>query len=387
VAVLDVARARQDRLIKLNRTVTTRSLSLWRRGMTADFDASYGLIESDLNRQVQVGQLRAAEGATRTAARFASEYGLGGSGDAVVPQSFVGIDGSGRELGTLLYGAVTTAKTAVGAGLGTTRALETGAAYLAAMIKTAMADLGRSSDLTAATSRRFAEYVRLVSPGACSRCAILAGKSSYKVAFKRHPACKCTAAPVPDGESAPTGFHATPDAYFASLSPAEQDRVFTKAGAEAIRAGADPVSVASARRGATGISWSTRGTTVPNSRRRLERTRIGTKPDGSPILGYVTNEGNTVRGAFGKQQVAAGTGTVKVGTRYSTVKRTRLMPETIVGLTDDIETRRVLLRDAGYLERPIRDTSNNKWIAEREAGIREDRERADAFYRSLGVTL
>lgn len=388
MSVLEVADARQARLIRINNTVTQRGLGLWGR-MTADFDTSYAQIEPELVAQVSAAQLVAASGANQAANGYASAYpGFEPDRNVVIPQAFVGIDGSGRSIQGLLHGAVTTAKEAIGAGLGTQRAFETGAGYLAAMIKTALADIGRSSDLTGATGKGFTHYVRVVSPGACSRCAILAGVSSYRTAFKRHPACHCTAAPVPDGEKAPVGRFATPDDYFASLTPAEQDRVFTKGGAEAIRAGADPVSVVGARRGAAGVEYGHTLKTSANSGRRLVRTQIGTRPDGSPILGYTTGEGTTVRGAFGKQNAIADPRTVKVGNnRYRTVQRTRLMPETIVGLTDDVELRQVLLRDAGYMERPIRNTSNNDWIREREAGIREDRDRADAFYRSIGVTL
>jgi hypothetical protein len=388
VSVLEVAQKRQDRLIRVNETVTARGLRLWSR-MTADFDVSYALIEPELVTQVTAAQFAAATGANAAASAYARSYpDFDPDANVIIPQSFAGIDGSGREVRSLLHGAVTTTKEAVGAGLGTSQAFESGAAYLAAMIKTALADIGRSSDLTAATGKGFTHYVRVVSSGACSRCAILAGVGSLRTAFKRHPACKCTAAPVPDGGEAPAGFHATPGEYFGSLSPAEQDRVFTKAGAEAIRSGADPVSVVSARRGAAGIEYGSGLKTSGNSGRRLVQTQIGIRPDGRPIMGYVTGEGTTVRGSFAKKQMLADTNAVKVGNnRYRTVQRTRLMPETIVGLTDDVQLRQALLRDAGYMERPIRNTSSNDWIREREQGIREDRAVADAFYRSIGVTL
>jgi hypothetical protein len=155
--------------------------------------------------------------------------------------------------------------------------LNGGAGYLAAMVKTATADTARSADLTAAVGRKYTHYVRVVQPGACSRCAILAGIDSYDHAFKRHPACRCTAMAVDEVDASPARlFTSSPDDYFRTLTAAEQDRIFTKAGAEAIRAGADPVTVVSARRGAVGIDYSRSvlsGRTLPNSGRRLRTGR------------------------------------------------------------------------------------------------------------------
>jgi hypothetical protein len=117
-----------------------------------------------------------------------------------------------------------------------------------------------------------------------------------------------------------------------TLSALEQDRIFTKAGAEAIRAGADPVTVVTARRGAVGIDYSRTSTTALHSGRRLERVQIGVDKAGQPILGYVTGEGTTRFGA--RSRSSSRDRRPRVGTRYAP-KRVRLMPETIIGLTDD----------------------------------------------------
>lgn len=55
--------------------------------------------------------------------------------------------------------------------------------------------------------------------------------------------------------------------YFADLSAAEQDRVFTKGGAEAIRAGADIAQVVNSRRGVYEAGG-----------RRFTRTNAGRRP-------------------------------------------------------------------------------------------------------------
>jgi hypothetical protein len=302
-----------------------------------------------------------------------SQYDFAGTTDVVVPAAIAGVDGAGRELGGLLYGAVTTTKTATGAGMSLPDAFRSGAAYLASMMKTAVADAARRSDNVSATGKGYTHYVRVVGAGACSRCAILAGISSYQTAFPRHPACQCTAAPVPgDGSRVPKGFHDNTDSYFESLSPAEQDRIFTKAGAEAIRAGADPVQVVSARRGANGITTS-RGigrSTIPNSGRRLAKTVIGYGQDGSPIEVYLTSEGTTRRGLYAQAQ-----------RQFNSPTRARLMPETIMSIARTPAEARVLLRDAGYLTTPGLTAQQ---AAEQAA---TDRAMADRLFARAGFAL
>jgi hypothetical protein len=373
LSAADLAYARQDRVVRVGDRAASITVRMWNSRITPELDASWAGLEPDLTSTVAAAQTTVAAGSTRYVAQAGSDR----DGFPVEPAAFAGVDASGRSLAGLLYGAVTTAKTLIGSGAGLQQALSGGAGYLAAMAKTATADTARSADLTAAVGRKYTHYVRVVQPGACSRCAILAGIGSYSTAFKRHPACRCTSMPVDEVDASPARLFASPDDYFRTLTAGEQDRIFTKAGAEAIRAGADPVTVVSARRGAVGIDYSRSvlsGRTLPNSGRRLERTVIGVK-DGQPILGYVTGEGTTHRGQVFKNQTRAGLGSTK---------RIRLMPETIIDLTGDTELRRVLLRDAGYLTYP---TTGSDWIARKNALVRTDRATADAFYREHGISL
>ena len=95
-----------------------------------------------------------------------------------------------------------------------------------------------------------------------------------------------------------------PHSYFESLSEVEQNRVFTNSGAEAIRAGADPLQVVNARRGM-----------------HVAQGRL------------VTTEGTTRRGLYGR-----------------TSTRVRLMPETIQRMAGGSRERyRQLLTEYGYL--------------------------------------
>lgn len=388
----ELALARQTRLIGIADRAARRAAVLWRKGMTgADFDTAWAGVGGDLTTLAQQAQILAATGATAYVATAARADGVGGAGaTSVQAGAFAGVDASGRSLDGLLYGAVTTAKTLIGRGAGLQSALQGGSAYLQTMVRTAALDTGRSANLTAMSAHRYTMWVRVVSAGACSRCAILAGIGEAQHAFKRHPACRCTSAPVTreDRTLLAGGRYDTPQGYFESLDHAEQDRIFTRAGAEAIRAGADPVAVVSARRGAVGIDYSgaiLSGRTLPHSGRRLERSVIGHRPDGSAILGYTTGEGTTTRGDWGRRAHRQGVEAQKVGrNRYRTVKRVRLMPETIVELTDDPEMRRVLLRDAGYLA-PVVDYRDAGWVRRREEAIRADRAIAEAFYREHGI--
>lgn len=368
-------------------SASSKAIRLWNQVPLNDLEAGWLSIRPDLVAVVSAAVAQNAAGSQQMVNRVARADRLP-AGDVVVPNAFVGIDSSGRSLDGLLHGAVTTTKERIGAGVAGRAAFLSGAAYLAAMTKTVVADMARSASSVSAAGRNYVRYVRVVSAEACSRCAILAGSDRFRKHFERHPACKCTSVPVQEFGDVPDGLHASPMEHFNSLSEAEQNRIYTRSGAEAIRLGADPIQVVGARRGASGMSYSRAYPAPLNSSRRMQRVQIGVKPDGSPITGYVTSEGITRRGVYGRTQMRIGEQFARQGhARYATASRSRLMPETILELTDDTNLRRVLLRDAGYLETPIKDMSTNAWIQERLRLQQLDRVAADTFYRSLGVDL
>lgn len=372
--------------IRRSDQVTARLLRLWGQVPVDDLDAGWLSVEAEMVAAVSAVTVQNASSSGRMVAAVGRADSA--AGDVVVPHAFAGVDGSGRSSGGLLHGAVTTAKERIKSGAGARTAFMAGGAYLAAMSKTLVADLARSSASVAATGRGYVRYVRVVNPGACNRCAILAGSDRFSKPFERHPACRCTSVPVRDGESIPDGLHGSPADHFDSLTPEEQDRIYTKAGAEAIRLGADPIQVVGARRGASGMSYSRGRPSMPWKPKRMQRVAIGVNPDGTPIVGYVTIEGTTQRGVYGRIQRDMAEAFQRIGdNRYSTSVRSRLMPETILELTSDPDLRRVLLRDAGYLQTPITDWSTNDWIKARWEQQRLDRLAADTFYRSLGIDL
>lgn len=346
-----------------------------------DLDGSWESITDQVTTTAAAGQLAAAGLANRYTNSLSREYGERVVRNEIDPYAFVGVDGSGRDLDSLLNGALTTTKQAVRAGLGP-RALEAGAAFLAAMVSTAIEDLSRQADQTAGIAKGYVICVRVVEPGACSRCVILAGSTQFGP-FQRHPECRCTVMSIPgDDRDNPkyTSRWNGPQGVFDDMSREEQDRVFGRANAEAIRGGADPISVVSARRGARTTMRSATGQIRQTP--RLRETVIGQRPDGSLIRGYTTVEGNTVRGIYGRRAIDYGSDSIRLqGARYRSTKRVRLMPETILQLTDDPAERRVLLADSAYIQ--IRGNTG----AEIVAATRSTREQADAIYARLGVQI
>lgn len=243
--------------------------------------------------------------------------------------ALVGVAGNGTPVGSLAYGAVIeSAKAQYEPDLASlppaqaaTEALSRGEEWMDELLATILADTARAAE-TASTAQRtwVTGYVRMIEPGACSRCVILAGAFyKYNDGFKRHPRCKCRH--IPADENIAGSVLTSPEAYFGSLSPAEQDRVFTNAGAEAIRLGADPGQVV-------------------NSRRGMQTAQVyGRKT-------LITTEGTTARGLAGK---SLGDLSKEAGQRYRRSRTPRLMPESIIANATSPEDALRLLKRFGYV--------------------------------------
>lgn len=344
-ALTRLAADRQAQLTATSDRASRTVLRLWNRTRGADLDAGWDAVAPDVERVVAAAQV--------TAARQATAYvrDAGGLLDAdmeraqLVPEVFGGATREGRAIAPELYAGVTTAKTLIGNGVGVGQAFRAAASYMSVMAATIVRDAGRNADSTLSVGRGFRYSVRVVQPGACSRCAILAGVKGYRADFDRHPGCKCTSMPLFDDET-PEGFFRTPGDYFDSLSDAEQERVFTKAGAEAIRLGADPAKVVNARRGAYKYAKKhPDGTFGPA---RLRPIQIGTSADGSPLMVYATTEGTTARG-WGRSQ---NLDVRRANERYRRTSTLRLMPDQIMSMASTPERARELLARYGYLRLP-----------------------------------
>ena len=270
----------------------------------------------------------------------------------LVPEGMAGWAGDGRQVGSLLEGAVVIAGRSYNAAVATPEAILSRQASLPAaeqalvaaerwiemVAQTIISDAARAAESVAMVQREWVDgYVRMLNPPSCSRCAVLAGRFyRWDEGFERHPRCDCVH--IPTSEAHSDDLRVNLDRYFESLSRAEQDKTFTIAGAEAIRDGADIGQVVNARRGMTTAqqiaknhahaeAWSqalASGATKSEARRIAQAAFRDTGSGRRKLIRnsaglYVTDEGASMRGQFERSRRAG----------QST---TRLMPESIYEL-------------------------------------------------------
>lgn len=244
---------------------------------------------------------------------------------AVKPRAVAGFAGAGYEPATVFESAPIVAKSRIAQGWPVADAMVAGGAILSGITQTAMADAGRQGQMLAIHSRPKVGYVRMLTPPSCSRCAILAGTGSGREAFPRHPRCDCRAIPGLEGMEQDLTMNTRE--YFESLSPEEQAHAFTKAGAKAIRDGADINQVVNARRGMSRMQ-------TPGSTRWL-----------------TTAEGTA--GRRGRAARAMDRAGLSVRSRDNAMRfrltRQRLMPETIYDIASDTDDAKRLLKVYGYI--------------------------------------
>ncbi|WP_280381053.1 hypothetical protein [Nocardia wallacei] len=300
------------------RVITARVLAaargIWGGQPPADFDAWFAANSGRLVAAITLGQSAAVDGADDYVGTVLDELGTPMDPDAEIDTSpLLGVASDGRELDGLLYGAVITAKHEVGQGMSPTAAWSAAARRLLMYTQTQVADASRAAVGLGITARRNAGYVRMLNPPSCPKCAILAGRWYRKASFLRHPGCDCRH--IPAAEDRADDLRTDPRQYFDSLEVEQQDRLFTAAGAAAIREGADPAQVVNARRG-------------------MQLAGVY----GRDLL--ITTEGVTRRGVAGQA----------IRARGRTPARTpRLMPEAIYEIAEDRAEVLRLLRRNGYL--------------------------------------
>lgn len=203
---------------------------------------------------ITTAQRTAATSALVSGALALGEQGQWAAPDGLVdPDAFAGLTADGRNLDTLLRAPAITARTLIADGMDPAQALAAGGRQLSMMVLTEIADAGRGAAGVQIAARPRVGYVRMLNPPSCSRCVVLAGRFyRWNQGFLRHPRCDCKHVPTmvtDQAEAFAEGLIDDPYEAFKRMSEAEQNRVFTNAGAQAIRDGADMYQVVNARRG------------------------------------------------------------------------------------------------------------------------------------------
>lgn len=274
----------------------------------------------------------------------------------VVPGSLIGAASDGRPLDSLLRAPIDVVANRLDEGIGIDDAMDAGRQSVERIAHTQIGDAGRVAAGVDIATRDGIGWTRMLNPPSCSRCVVLAGKFyRWNDGFDRHPKDDCVHVATRLSAARREGLVDDPKKYFDALTPAEQDKAFTKAGAQAIRDGADIGQVVNARRGMSTAGRDQFGTRV--GRMAAE------KAFGQGV--FTTLEGTTTRGLAGQRLAAeagrltdAGSGTVKRISRTGVVERVvtrqqvqvpRLMPESIYELAKDRADALRLLRRFGYI--------------------------------------
>lgn len=221
--------------------------SLWRT-MGDNFDLSWQAIAPAAFQVVTAGQFQAAQSGLAYTPAVLAEQGIDAPAVATVnPQKFMGGTDDGRPLESLMHGAVYESKSQVAAGASVAQALRVGGEWLTDAVMDAVRDANRqavSADMT--TRPRVGGWVRMLNPPSCKFCVVLAGKFfRWNEGFQSHPDCDCRHIPTSEGIAGDLTLD--PYAYFNSLSEKEQNRLFGKNDAQAVRDGGDIYRVVNIR--------------------------------------------------------------------------------------------------------------------------------------------
>lgn len=300
------------------------SMKLWRR-MGTDFDQSWSRVGPKVAEVVAVGRAASAASAVQYTPSLLAETNQDAPAYGTVnTKKFLSSAPDGRSMDSLLDETVIRSKVAVASGLAASEALEVGERWLSGTLLTVMADTRRSvvgADIAQRPS--IAGYTRMLNAPSCSRCVILAGKwFRWNQGFQRHPRCDCIHVPsVTEAFAREEGFVSDPYEYFNSLSKEQQEKVFGRIEARAIRDGGDIFRVENTRLRGLGTAkgnlrygtpskmtvddiYRTAGTRA-NAIRMMEREGFITGPQvsGGNVLGV--REGFGALGKGGKAKAAS----------------------------------------------------------------------------------
>lgn len=285
---------------RLTLDVLRKTRRAWTQ-MGPDFDTSWSRVGPQIVALVAAGQLDVARRASQYVPAVLEEMGTPAeAAGKVSARTIAGVAADGRPLDSLLYSAVTHAKSRIATGFPVPAALSAGGKHLTVLTQTTLADASRTATHVGIAARQQVGWVRMVATPCCSRCAILAGKwFRWNTGFLRHPGCRCRHIPAVEDVAGDL-----------STSPAELFRSGLVRGlsdgqTQALADGADPSQVVNAYRNG----------------------RFGR------AAGMTTTEGTTKRGVAG--QLLQG--------------RQRLTPDAVYRIASTREEAVALLKRFGYL--------------------------------------
>lgn len=226
--------------------------------------------------QLAAYQLAAATAAVNTLAGFQDRPAQ------IQPRAFAGVSSAGYSIAEPLVAVVDQAVPAPVAEPIPATWWEDASVFLERMqqlIESEVQDAARSAfqaELVASTT--WQNYVRVLVPPSCSRCAILAGRIYRDLAgFARHPKCDCQHWPVQSWEQAhDQGLVSSARELF----DRGQIRGLSLADTQAISDGADITSIVNATSG-TRVPGVTNAYTAEIFGRRVKATRLGTTKRGA----------------------------------------------------------------------------------------------------------
>lgn len=295
---------------------------VWRR-MGDDFDESWSSVRPQAVNVLETGRRAAVVNAVPYTAEVLAETGQAHAAVGVLaPAAFLTSAPDGRDIASLLDESVVKAKVAVAGGASADEALRVAGRWLSMVSLTTLADTRRmvyEADIIQRPT--LTGYVRMLNMPSCNRCITLAGKwFRWNQGFQRHPRCDCTH--IPGAENVVGDARTDPYAAFKSMSPEEQERVFGRSEARALREGADIYKV---------VNQSVRKLPTANSAIDEIYRNAGTRTRAIGMLrqqGFILDRGQVVvplsPGVRTDAQVLAagrGRGTVTIGGQAVTTGR------------------------------------------------------------------
>ncbi|MCS4593569.1 hypothetical protein KTJ89_11310 [Brevibacterium sediminis] len=255
MSTADVVRAasrHKQTTAELTNAAYIRAAGAWKKVNPGSIVSSWQILSTSIIAALMVAQTRTIESADASLDLAFNEQNIDPLDARIRKEAIVGtMPATGATLDAALAGVAYHALDHIGRGYSTNEAMQTGLVELSKLVQYGVADAGRaSSQIRIGSTRQKVGYVRMASLGCCARCSVLAGRYyAWNTGFLRHPHCRCVH--IPAQESMADTFATDPYEAFDALTAAEQDRIYTKAGAEAIRNGADMNQVVNSRRGMT----------------------------------------------------------------------------------------------------------------------------------------